>query len=155
MDTLDRKILSVLQRDASLTVTDVAKIVGISSTPCWRRIQKMRDDGVITGSVALLDGRKINAGITAFVSVVTASHSGEWLKRFSEVVNELPEITELYRLSGNVDYLLKVIVPDIAAYDKFQKRLTERIDIQSSSPRFAVEQIKSTTELPLEYLRIK
>lgn len=152
MDQLDRRILAVLQRDASMTVADIGKIVGISPTPCWRRIQKMQEDGVIRRNVALLDAQKLNAGVTVFVSIRTASHSVEWLKRFAEVVMDLPEVLEFYRMSGDVDYLLKVVIPDIATYDEFYSRLTARIALHEALPRFAIELIKSTTELPLEHV---
>lgn len=152
MDRLDRKILRLLQEDATLAVADVAKKVGLSTTPCWRRIQKLEEDGVIKRRVAILDPIRINARVTVFVSVRTSSHSNEWLKRFSEVVQEFPEVIEFYRMSGDVDYLLRVAVPDIGAYDSFYKRLISKIDIRDVSSSFAMEQIKYTTELPLDYM---
>ncbi|EPR19320.1 ArsR family transcriptional regulator, partial [Agrobacterium radiobacter DSM 30147] len=126
--------------------------VGLSTTPCWRRIQKMEEDGVIRRRVALLDPVKVNTKVTVFVSIRTASHSIEWLKRFSEVVSEFPEVVEFYRMSGDVDYLLRVVVPDIAAYDAFYKRMIAKIEIRDVSSAFAMEQIKYTTELPLDYM---
>ena len=152
MDRLDKKILTLLQEDATLAVTDVAKRVGLSTTPCWRRIQKLEEDGFITRRVVVLDPQKINLGVTVFVSIRTGSHSAEWLRRFSEVVQELPEVMELYRMSGDVDYLMRVVVPDIAAYDTLYKRLISRIDISDVSSAFAMEQIKATTSLPLDYI---
>lgn len=152
MDRLDRKILRLLQEDATLAVADIAKKVGLSTTPCWRRIQKLEEDGVIKRKVAILDPERINARVTVFVSVRTNSHSNEWLKRFSEVVQDFPEVIEFYRMSGDVDYLLRVAVPDIAAYDAFYKRLISKIDIRDVSSSFAMEQIKYTTELPLDYM---
>ncbi|AHA99587.1 MULTISPECIES: Lrp/AsnC family transcriptional regulator [Brucella] len=152
MDRLDRKILRVLQEDATLTVADVAKKVGLSTTPCWRRIQKLEEDGVIKRRVAILDPVRVNARVTVFVAVRTSSHSHEWLKRFSEVVQEFPEVIEFYRMSGDIDYLLRVAVPDIAAYDAFYKRLISKIEIRDVSSSFAMEQIKYTTELPLDYM---
>ncbi|KQQ88189.1 Lrp/AsnC family transcriptional regulator [Aureimonas sp. Leaf324] len=152
MDRLDKKILRLLQEDATLAVADVAKRVGLSTTPCWRRIQKLEEEGVIVRRVAVLDPVKVNARVTVFVSVRTGSHSVEWLKRFSEVVQEFPEVIEFYRMSGDVDYLLRVVVPDIAAYDSFYKRLIAKIEIRDVSSAFAMEQIKYTTELPLDYL---
>jgi len=143
MDRLDRKILRLLQEDATLAVADVAKKVGLSTTPCWRRIQKLEEDGVIKRRVAILDPVRVNARVTVFVSVRTSSHSHEWLKRFSEVVQEFPEV---------MDYLLRVAVPDIAAYDAFYKRLISKIEIRDVSSSFAMEQIKYTTELPLDYM---
>lgn len=154
MDRLDRKILRLLQEDSTLAVADLAKKVGLSTTPCWRRIQKMEEDGVIRRRVALLDPGKINTKVNVFVSIRTNSHSIEWLKRFSEVVVDFPEVVEFYRMSGDVDYLLRVVVPDIAAYDAFYKRLITRIEIRDVSSVFAMEQIKYTTELPLDYMMI-
>lgn len=118
----------------------------------WRRIQKLEEDGVIKRRVAILDPVRVNARVTVFVSVRTSSHSHEWLKRFSEVVQEFPEVIEFYRMSGDVDYLLRVAVPDIAAYDAFYKRLISKIEIRDVSSSFAMEQIKYTTELPLDYM---
>ena len=155
MDRLDRKILRLLQEDSTLAVADLAKKVGLSTTPCWRRIQKMEEDGVIRGRVALLDPVKINTKVTVFVSVRTNTHSIEWLRRFSEVVVEFPEVVEFYRMSGDVDYLLRVVVPDIAAYDAFYKRLIAKIEIRDVSSSFAMEQIKYTTQLPLDYMQIE
>ncbi|MEK1889224.1 MAG: Lrp/AsnC family transcriptional regulator [Phyllobacterium sp.] len=155
MDRLDRKILRLLQEDATLAVADVAKKVGLSTTPCWRRIQKLEEDGVIQRRVAILDPVRVNTRVTVFVSIRTGSHSNEWLKRFSEVVQDFPEVVEFYRMSGDVDYLLRVVVPDIAAYDAVYKRLITKIDIRDVSSAFAMEQIKYTTELPLDYMSIE
>jgi Lrp/AsnC family transcriptional regulator len=152
VDRLDRKILRLLQENATLAVADVAKKVGLSTTPCWRRIQKLEEDGVIRRRVAVLDPVKVNTRVNVFVSIRTSAHSIEWLKRFSEVVQEFPEVVEFYRMSGEVDYLLRVVVPDIAAYDAFYKRLIAKIEIRDVSSAFAMEQIKYTTELPLDYL---
>ncbi len=152
MDRLDRKILRLLQEDATLAVADVAKKVGLSTTPCWRRIQKLEEEGVIRARVAVLDPAKINAAVTVFVAIKTNSHNIEWLKRFSEVISELPEVVEFYRMAGEIDYLLRVVVPDIAAFDEFYKRLISRIEIRDVSSSFAMEQIKYTTELPLDYM---
>lgn len=152
MDRLDRKILRLLQEDATLAVADVAKKVGLSTTPCWRRIQKLEEEGVIRRRVAVLDPAKINTRVTVFVAIRTNSHSHEWLKRFSEVIQDFPEVIEFYRMSGDVDYLLRVVVPDIAAYDAFYKRLIAKIEIRDVSSSFAMEQIKYTTELPLDYM---
>ena len=154
MDRLDRKILRLLQEDSTLAVADLAKKVGLSTTPCWRRIQKMEEDGVIRKRVALLDPVRVNTKVTVFVSIRTNAHSVEWLKRFSEVGVEFPEVVEFYRMSGDVDYLLRVVVPDFAAYDAFYKRLIARIEIRDVSSAFAMEQIKYTTELPLDYMTV-
>lgn len=152
MDSLDKKILRILQEDVTISVADIAKRVGLSTTPCWRRIQRLEEDGIIRKRVALADPKRINLGVTVFVSIRTASHSVEWLKRFSEVISSFSEVVEFYRMSGEVDYLLRVVVPDIAAYDAFYQRLIEKIDIRDVSSAFAMEQIKYTTELPLDYI---
>ncbi len=152
MDRLDRKILRLLQEDSTHAVADVAKKVGLSTTPCWRRIQKLEEEGVIQRRVAVLDPVKVNVRVNVFVSIRTSAHSVEWLRRFSEVIQEFPEVVEFYRMSGEVDYLLRVVVPDIAAYDAFYKRLIAKIEIRDVSSAFAMEQIKHTTQLPLDYL---
>ena len=154
MDRLDRKILRLLQEDATLAVADVAKKVGLSTTPCWRRIQKMVEDGVIKARVAVLDPAKVNAKVTVFVSVTTNQHNEDWLTRFSRIISEFPEVVEFYRMSGQVDYLLKVVVPDIEAYDAFYKKLVGKIDITDVSSAFAMERIKNTTALPLGYMQL-
>lgn len=152
IDRLDRKILQILQEDATVPVAEIGRRVGLSTTPCWRRIQKLEEDGVIIGRVALLDPKKVNTRVTAFVAITTNQHNDEWLKRFAEVIRDLPEVVEFYRMAGQVDYLLKVVVPDIEAYDNLYKRLIARIDIADVSTTFAMEQIKYTTELPLSYV---
>mgnify|MGYP002653799003 CR=1 FL=1 len=152
IDRIDRRILSILQEDCTVPVAEIGRRVGLSTTPCWRRIQKLEEEGVIRRRVAILDPQKVNARVTVFVSVRTSSHSNEWLLRFSEVVAEFPEVAEFYRMSGDVDYLLRVVVPDIAAYDTFYKKLISKIEIRDVSSSFAMEQIKNTTALPLAYV---
>ena len=151
MDRIDLKILRCLQQDASLSTADIAQRVGLSTTPCWRRIQNLEKSGVIRRRVALLDRDKLNLGVDVFVSIRTSQHSEEWLAAFARAVNEFPEVVEFYRMSGEVDYLMRVVVPDIKAYDAFYKRLIRRMDIADVSSSFAMERIKDTTELPLEY----
>ena len=153
LDAIDIKILDLLQQDAELQVADIAQRVGLSTTPCWRRIQKLKEAGVITRQVVLLDARKVNVGVTVFVSVRTSIHSEAWFETFKATVQAIPEVVEFYRMSGDVDYLLRVVVPDIAAYDQVYKRLiagTQLFDVSSS---FAMEEIKFTTALPLSYIR--
>jgi Lrp/AsnC family transcriptional regulator len=149
MDAIDRKILAVVQEDASLSVAEVGQRVGLSSTPCWKRLQRLEADGVITGRVALVDPDKIGLGITVFVSIETDDHSEEWLKRFAEVVGAMPEVMEFYRMAGDVDYMLRVVVPDIAGYDAFYKKLIGTVPLKNVTSRFAMERIKSTTVLPI------
>jgi Lrp/AsnC family transcriptional regulator len=152
-DAMDLKILSILQRDCTIAVADIGKQVGLSTTPCWRRIQKLEEAGVIQRRVAILDPVKVNAGVTVFVSIKTDEHSLAWLERFHAAVQDLPEVVEFYRMSGEVDYLLRVVIADIAAYDAFYKKLISRVAISKVSSAFAMEQIKCTTELPLSFAR--
>ena len=152
MDDFDTKILGLLQRDATLPVAEIAEKVGLSTTPCWRRIQKLEAAGVIRARVALLDGAMLNAGVTVFVSVRTSRHDSQWLEEFAAVVSAIPEVVEFYRMSGEIDYLLRIVVPDIAAYDGVYKRLIERVTLADVSSSFAMEQIKYTTALPLGYV---
>jgi Lrp/AsnC family transcriptional regulator len=154
MDRLDRMILTIIQEDATIPVAEIGRRVGLSTTPCWRRIQKMEEDGVITGRVAVLDPAKVNAKVTVFVFVTTNQHNEDWLTRFARIIGEFPEVVEFYRMSGQIDYLLKVVVPDIEAYDAFYKRLVGRIDITDVSSAFAMERIKNTTALPLAYMQL-
>jgi Lrp/AsnC family transcriptional regulator len=151
LDETDRRILACLQEDADMPVAEIARRVGLSSTPCWRRIQKLEEAKIIRARVALLDARKLNVGVTVFVSVKTNHHSLQWLEKFAEAVAEMPEVIEFYRMSGEIDYLLRVVVPDIEAYDAFYKRLIARIELSDVSSSFAMEQIKYTTALPLGY----
>ena len=149
MDAIDRKILAVLQQDASLSVAEIGQRVGLSSTPCWKRIQRLEADGVILKRVALVDADKIGLGISVFVSVETNDHSGEWLNRFAKEVGAMPEVMEFYRMAGDVDYMLRVVVRDIQGYDAFYKRLIAAIPLKNVTSRFAMEKIKSTTALPI------
>jgi len=152
MDKLDLKILAELQEDCSRSVADVAERVGMSATPCWRRIKKLEREGVIRKRVALLDAEKLGAGVTVFVTIRAARHTEDWFKNFSETVENIPEVTEFYRLSGTVDYLLKVVVPNIGAYDSVYKRLIEgAADLSDVSASFVMQDIKHTTGIPLTY----
>jgi Lrp/AsnC family transcriptional regulator len=152
MDAIDRKILSVVQQDASLSVAEIGQRVGLSSTPCWKRLQKLEAEGVITRRVALVDPEKIGLGITVFVSVETGDHSQDWLKRFAETVSAMPEVMEFYRMAGDVDYMLRVVVKDMPSYDTFYKKLIETVPLKNVTSRFAMERIKQTTALPIAEL---
>jgi Lrp/AsnC family transcriptional regulator len=149
MDAIDRKILSVLQEDASLSVAEIGTRVGLSSTPCWKRIQRMEADGVILKRVALVDQDKLGLGVTVFVSIETGDHSQGWLSRFAEVVQAMPEVMEFYRMAGDIDYMLRVVVADIPGYDAFYKRLIATVPLKNVTSRFAMENIKTTTALPI------
>lgn len=149
MDSIDREILNLLQQDASLTVKQIAARIHLSATPCWKRIQKLETQGYIRARVALLDPRLVDAGVTVFVAIKAAQHTTEWIEHFSSKVSAMPEVMEIYRMSGEVDYLLKVAVGSIAAYDAFYKRLVDNIELSDVTSSFAMEQIKYTTALPL------
>jgi Lrp/AsnC family transcriptional regulator len=153
MDAIDRKILAVVQEDASLSVAEIGQRVGLSSTPCWKRLQRLETDGVIMRRVALIDPEKIGLGITVFVSIETGDHSQDWLKRFAETVGGMPEVMEFYRMAGDVDYMLRVVVPDIQGYDGFYKKLIATVPLKNVTSRFAMERIKSTTALPIAEAR--
>jgi Lrp/AsnC family transcriptional regulator len=149
MDAIDRKILGVLQTDASLSVAEIGRRVGLSSTPCWKRIQKLEADGIIEKRVAVVNQDKVGLGVTVFVSIETDDHSEAWLAKFAELVGAMPEVLEFYRMAGDVDYMLRVVVPDIHGYDRFYKQLIAALPLKNVTSRFAMERIKSTTALPL------
>jgi len=149
MDAIDRKILALLQQDASHSVAEIGSLVGLSSTPCWKRIQRLEADGVIQKRVALVDQDKIGLGVTVFVSIETGDHSQDWLDRFANEVGAMPEVMEFYRMAGDVDYMLRVVVPDIQGYDTFYKRLIASVPLKNVTSRFAMEKIKATTALPI------
>jgi Lrp/AsnC family transcriptional regulator, cysteine-sensing transcriptional activator len=154
MDKLDARILDLLQENAELTAADIADRIGLSKAPCWRRIQKLREDGVIRRTVALLDAPSLNVGTTVFVTLKTGNHSEAWFQTFVRAVRDIHEVTEIHRMSGDVDYLIRIVVPDIDAYDVVYKRLIAAVDFQDVSASFALETIKYTTALPLDYLRL-
>jgi len=151
MNPTDKKILKLLQDDASLSVAEIAAKVHLSPAPCWRRIQKLKDEKVIRQQVVLCDPKKLGVGVTVFVSLRTNQHNAAWFERFAKGVAEIPEVVEFYRMSGEIDYLLRVVVPDIAGYDAVYKRLIRIAELHDVSSSFAMEQIKYTTALPLDY----
>ena len=151
IDPFDRKILACLQDDATLSLAELAARVGLSTTPCWRRIQRLEQAGVIRRRVALLDAERLNVGVTVFVRVRTSRHSYDWMERFAAAVSEIDEVVEFYRMSGEIDYLLRIVVPDIAGYDAVYKRLVQAVDLNDVSASFAMQTIKHTTALPLDY----
>ena len=151
MDRIDKKILDCLQTDATLPVGDIAERVGLSATPCWRRIRNLEKAGIIQRRVALLDPEKLNLGITVFVALKTSQNNYEWLENFADAVSGIDEVVEFYRMSGDTDYLLRIVVPDIAGYDAVYKRLIQAADLSDVSSSFAMERIKYTTALPLDY----
>jgi len=151
VDKVDQEIVRLLQQDATLSIREIGETVGLSATPCWRRIRNLESEGVITDRVALVDPAKINLGVTALVLIRTNEHNREWLDQFVAGINRFPEVVEAFRTSGEVDYLLKVMVPDIAAYDAFYKQLIEEVNLYDVRTTFVMEPIKHTTALPLHY----
>jgi Lrp/AsnC family transcriptional regulator len=151
LDAVDRQLLTLLQRDAETPLQTLADAVHLSTTPCWRRVQRLREAGYITRHVALVDPHKVNLGVTVFMALRTNQHSAAWLQRLREAVRDIPEVVEFYRMSGEVDYLLRVVVPDIAAYDGVYKRLIAAVELSDVSSSFAMEELKFTTALPLDY----
>ena len=151
MDRIDQKILSELQQDGTLSVSEIADRVGLSTSPCWRRIQNLEESGVITKRVALLDPDKLNIGVTVFVRIKTSQHTYDWLENFAKEIEKIDEVIEFYRMSGDIDYLLRIVVPDIQGYDAVYKRLISIADLSDVSSNFAMEKIKYTTKLPLNY----
>jgi Lrp/AsnC family transcriptional regulator len=151
MDSKDRKILELLQEDAMLSAAEIADRVGLTTTPCWRRIQRLEKEGYIRRRVALLDRQKMNVGVCAFVAIRTSHHSREWLETFRRAVNRIPEIVEAHRLSGEVDYLLRIVVPSIAGYDAVYKRLIEVAEFSDVAASFSMEELKFTTSVPVDH----
>ncbi|HEX8379078.1 MAG TPA: Lrp/AsnC family transcriptional regulator [Allosphingosinicella sp.] len=149
MDATDLKILAILQEDSSVSVGEIAGRVGLSQTPCWRRIQRLEESGVIRRRVALLDPAAIGLGLTVFVEIETGDHSKEWLDRFADAVLAMPEVMEVHRMAGDVDYLLRVAVADMSAYDDFYRRLIAGLPMKNVTSRFAMELVKGTTAYPL------
>ena len=150
MDKIDRKLLALLQTDSTLSIAEMASQVGLSQTPCWKRIQRMEADGTIERRVALLNPEKLGLGLTVFVSIEAGDHSPDWLARFAAAVATFSEVVEVHRMAGDIDYMLRVVTHDIPAYDRFYKRLIASVPIKNVSSRFSMERVKSTTELPLD-----
>ena len=154
MDKQDRKILDLLQKDGALTAAELAERIGLSKAPCWRRIKRREEEGVIKQTVALLNARHLNLGTTVFVTLKTANHSEAWFEKFVKAVRDIPEVVEIHRMSGDVDYLMRIVVPDIDAYDLVYKRLIAVVEFKDVSASFSLETIKYTTALPLNYMKL-
>lgn len=152
IDKIDRKIIDILQSDASVPIAAIAEQVGLSSAPCWRRIKKLEDEGVIYRRVALIDRRKANVPMTVFVAVKAPRHATEWLSAFRKLIAGVPEIVEAWRLTGDTDYLLRLVVPDVEAYDAVYQRLIARLDFSDVNSSIAMEEMKFTTAIPTIYL---
>lgn len=150
LDLIDRKIVAELMHDATLPIAQIADKAGLSQTPCWKRIQKLDANGVITARVALTDPAKLGFGLTVFVCVEAPDHSAEWREEFAQAVGAIPEIMEVYRMAGEVDYLLRVAVPDMSSFDLLYKRLTDAVPIKNVTSHFAMERMKYTTAYPID-----
>jgi len=149
LDPVDLRLLAILQEDATVSIADLAERVGLSSTPCWKRIRRLEQEGVIERRVAILNRERLGLGVTVIVAIRTSRHSDEWLQAFADGVVKIPEVVEFYRMSGEIDYLLKVVAKDIADYDRIYRKLTKVTELHDVSSSFAMQEIKSTTALPL------
>lgn len=149
LDLIDRKIVAALMADATQSIAQIAAKVGLSQTPCWKRIQKLETAGVLTGRVALADPARIGFGLTVFVAIAAPDHGSDWREAFTAAIDRSPEVMEAYRMAGEADYLLRVAVPDMQAYDAFYRRLTETLPIRTLSAQFAMERLRHTTAYPL------
>lgn len=150
LDLIDRKIIAELQRDATLSVAQIGERVGLSQTPCWKRIQKLEQAGIILGRVALVAPERIGFGLTVFVAIEASDHSLAWRDTFLSTIESMPEVMELHRMAGEVDYMLRVAVADMAAYDAFYKTLTEAVTLKNVTSHFAMERMKSSTAYPID-----
>ncbi len=150
MDLIDRKIVAALQNDATLSVAQIAEQVALSQTPCWKRIQKLEQSGVILRRVALVSPEAVGLGLTVFVAIEAADHSPAWRDNFSETIGAMPEVMEIHRMAGEIDYMLKVAVADMASFDAFYRRLTEAVALKNVTSHFAMERIKTTTAYPVD-----
>nr|WP_277978846.1 Lrp/AsnC family transcriptional regulator [Sphingomonas phyllosphaerae] len=149
LDSADRRLLALLQEDATISIADLAERVSLSATPCWKRVKRLERVGLIRSRVTLLNRAALGLDVTVFVAVRTTQHSDEWLQTFAEGVARIPEVVEFYRMSGEVDYLLKVVARDIADYDRIYRKLIKVAPLHDVSSSFAMQEIKSTTALPL------
>lgn len=151
LDAIDRRLLTLLQRDASLALEAIGEEVGLSRNACWRRVRRLESEGYIKARVALVDPRRVNLGLTVFIAVRTNQHSAEWAEGFRKAIMTMPEIQGVYRTSGDLDYLIKARVPDVAAYDALYQRLIMRVSLTDVTASFVMEEMKESTELPLNY----
>ena len=153
MDNIDKQILSALQKNATIPLSELSKKIGLSTTPCWNRIRKMEEEGIIKSRVTVINKDKINLNITVFLSISVSSHSEEWLIAFKKIIEKYDQITEVYRLTGSsTDYLLKIVSPSIDEYDKFQQKLINEIEFNQMSSSIALKEIKKLYSLPLDYI---
>ena len=150
LDSTDRRLLAELQLDATLTVDQLSERLGLSRNACWRRVKLLEEQGVITGRVALVDAEKVGLGLSVFVIIRTSNHDPDWLRKFREAVVSLPEITGVYRMSGDLDYVLRARVADVKSYDRLYQRLIAKVPLSDVSASFVMEEIKETTVIPVE-----
>lgn len=155
LDSTDCRILDILQQDAMVPITTLAEAVGLSSTPCWRRVRKLEDEGYLRQRVALLDRRKANVPMTIFVRVKAPRHEAEWLTAFRALISEFPEIVEAWRLTGDVDYLLRLVVPNIDVYDEVYQKLIKKLEFSDLNSSIAMEEMKFTTSIPTKYIKTR
>lgn len=151
-DEIDRRILEMLQKDSDTPIQTISHAVGLSANPCWRRIKRMEEAGVIKKRVALVDQARANVPLTVFIGISTSHHKIDWLNRFHELIDEIPEVVEAYRLTGTVDYILKVVAPDMAAYDTVYKKMIQKLDFSQVNAMISMEELKFTTAIPTTYL---
>lgn len=151
IDAIDRRILARLQSDATVPLAELAEQVGLSTTPCWRRIQRLEETGFIRRRIAILDRRLLNANVTVFIAIRTREHTVDWIEAFRRATRDIPEIVDVYRMSGEIDYLIRAFVPDIESYDTLYKKLIERVALADVTSMFAMEELKATTEIPLGF----
>ena len=153
MDIIDKKILHIIQKNSNIPLSELSKRVGVSSTPCWNRVKKMEEEGVITSKIAILDSQKINLPITVFLSISVSSHKDEWLKKFNETILKYDQIVEVYRLtSSTTDYLLKIVAPTINSYDEFQQKLVSEIEFNKMISNICLKVLKKNDYLPLDFI---
>jgi Lrp/AsnC family transcriptional regulator len=152
MDQIDRKILACLQENATISLGDLARAAGLSASPCWRRVRKLEASGVIGRRVTILNSKALGVGVTVFVSIRTAHHNLKWAEAFCRGIARIPEVVEFYRMNGPVDYLLRIVVPDVNGYDVVYKKIINVAELHDVSSSFAIEQIKYTTALPLNHI---
>ena len=151
MDYIDKKIIFILQRQADLPLSEISKRVGLSQTPCWNRIKKLEEDGVIEKKVTLINKRKVNLPITVFLMITVRNHNSDWMKKFSEILKKYKNILEAHRITGSqADYIIKIVAGSIEEYDKFQQVLIKNIEFNSMSSGISLQELKSTTILPLK-----
>ena len=153
MDEIDKKILNVIQKNSNIPLTELSKRVGVSSTPCWNRVKKMEEEGIITSKISVLNNDKINLSITVFLSISVTSHQEEWVKKFNNTIMKYDQILEVYRLaSSTADYLLKIVAPSIESYDQFQQKLINEIDFRNMTSNISLKVLKKNNYLPLDFI---